>query len=139
MIMLDTTIEGKQTHFGQMQDCAKVIGFTLGGNWDYYHGCFDAILAKDMDETIYLRLPFKVEKGMLDHLDALIQFEKPYIIKHVINLGLDRDENSLVSATGFNQFQEPLDTDGNIDNKNYWKNTGEDVVNYVVESLLFKL
>lgn len=138
MIMLDTMIEGKQTRFAQMQDCCKIIGFTLGGNWEYYQGYYDAILAKDSDETIYLRLPFIVAQGMLDHLDALIEFEKPYIIKHVINLGLDRDENSLVSATGFNQFQKPLDTDGNIDNKSYWKDAGEDVVHYVVESLLFK-
>lgn len=139
MIMLDSTIEGKQTSFGEMKNCCNGIGFTLGGSWDYHQGHFDAVLQKDQDETIYLRMPFKVTKGMLDHVNALIEFEKPFIIKHVINLGLDKDENSLMSATGFNQFQKPLDTDGNIDNKSYWKSTGEEVVEHVVKSLLFKI
>ncbi|MDQ0197650.1 hypothetical protein [Neobacillus ginsengisoli] len=37
----------------------------------------------------------------LDHSSALIEFGTPFVIKHIVNIGLD-------------QFQTPLDNDGYI-------------------------
>src|SRR5699024_12602013 len=73
---------------------------TLLRSWEYDRGKFDAIIWREKGETIYLRIPFHVINGELDKSDAYIQFRTPYIIKHVVNLGLDRNENSLLSATG---------------------------------------
>ena len=47
------------------------------------------------------------------------------MIKHVVHVGLDSDESSLLDATGFSQFQQPIDTDGEIIDKNRWIHAGE--------------
>lgn len=52
-----------------------------------------------------------------------------------MNIGLDWDENSLLTATGFNQFQNPVDKDGNILDKSRWEEAGEQMVHRVVSSL----
>lgn len=128
MINLQTNIEGKRYYFGKIQKALKPHGFFLCGAWEYDRGKFDAILWRENGETIYLRIPFHVIQGQLDHVDAYIEFRTPYLIKHIVNLGLDRDENSLLSATGFNQFQKPLDKDGEINNKVLWKHHGERLI-----------
>ena len=128
MLKLETNIEGKQAQFGFLQNEIKKYGFCLGGYWEYDRGFFDTILSKEDCETIYLRLPFVVTDGMLDSAKAQISFQTPYVIKHVLNCGLDFDESSLLDATGFSQFQNPIDTDGEIINKNRWVHAGEQVV-----------
>jgi len=128
LLELQTEIEGKRTTFGYINYRIKELGYTLGGNWDYDRGCFDSILWREGGETIYLRVPFSVLEGELDEYDASIIFSKPYVIKHVVNIGLDNDKNSLLSATGFNQFQDPLDKDGYIRNKNKWVHAGEQAI-----------
>lgn len=132
MISLQTQLDGKKSFFGYIQDNLKHHGFFLCGAWEYDRGKFDAILWREKGETIYLRIPFHVINGELDKSDAYIQFRTPYIIKHVVNLGLDRDENSLLSATGFNQFQKPLDKDGKINYKNHWREHGEMLINKIL-------
>lgn len=137
MLKLETDIEGKKAYFGHMKDMFSQLGYSFGGNWDYHKGKFDAVLWREKGETIYLRVPFYVLDGELDRNNAYIEFKQPYVIKHVVNIGLDSDENSLVSATGFNQFQEPLDTDGQIRDKSRWELEGEDAIQHVVESINF--
>ncbi|TQR18495.1 YugN family protein [Psychrobacillus soli] len=132
MLKLQTELEGQIASFGIMNDCIRDLGYNLGGNWDYDRGCFDHILCQEGGETIYIRLPFFVMDGELDHYEATIKFGTPYIIKHVVHVGLDRDENSLLDATGFSQFQQPIDTDGKIIDKNRWIHAGE----VAVENLL---
>src|SRR5690625_428610 len=128
MLHLDTNIEGEQMHFGYAEKELKRQGLTMGGNWEYHGGLFDGVLHREGGETIYIRLPFRVIEGELDHRDALIEFEKPFVIKHVVHVGLDNSENSLLSATGFSQFQKPLDKDGHIHDKNEWQEFGEEIV-----------
>ena len=135
MLHLETDIEGKQTYFGMAQKELKRQGLALGGNWEYDSGFFDGILHRDKGETIYIRLPFQVIEGELDHSDAFIEFLKPFVIKHVVHVGLDKDENSLLSATGFNQFQKPLDKDGHIHDKNEWQEFGEEIVGDLLDKL----
>lgn len=137
MIELETPIEGKRAYYGTVQGYSKKLNYTLGGCWDYHKGCIDSILWREAGETIYLRLPVKVIKGELDSPNALIEFEKPYVIKHVVNTGLDRDTNSLAAASGFSQFQNPLDQDGQIKDKNEWEENGEQAVNRILERVSF--
>ncbi len=134
MLKLQTELEGKQACFGMMKSEFGKQGFCLGGNWDYHTGYFDSILHREGGETIYIRIPFKVLSGELDHFDTSIEFQVPYVIKHIVNIGLDRDESSLVSAS-VNQFQTPLDKDGTIHNKNKWEEAGEQVVQKLLKCI----
>ncbi|MDY0395899.1 YugN family protein [Virgibacillus halophilus] len=106
-----------------------------GGNWEYDGGMFDGVMHKEKGETFYIRLPFQVLQGELDRSDALIEFQKPYVIKHVVHVGLDKDENSLLAATGFNQFQDPLDKDGHIRDKSKWQEFGEEAIGDILDKL----
>ena|SRR5690625_1645081 len=137
MIHLETEIEGKQMYFGQAKNELKQFGLVIGGNWDYDRGMFDGVMHRERDEgeTIYIRLPFEVMEGELDREDALIRFQKPYVIKHVVHVGLDKDENSLLSATGFAQFQSPRDKDGYIHDKSKWEEFGEELVGDILDRI----
>ncbi len=138
MIKLENSaIEGKRTYFGHMENNSRELGFTLGGAWEYHAGYFDSVLWREGGETIYIRLPFSVVKGMLDHRDALLEFEKPYVIKHIVHLGLDRNSDSLLAATGFAQFQEPVDRDAEIEDKSRWEIAGEQIISNVLDSVPF--
>lgn len=135
MINLETDLEGKQMTFGFARKKLKKYGFHIGGNWDYDRGMFDGILNRESGETIYLRLPFNVIEGELDRSDAVIEFQQPFVIKHVVNIGLDKDENSLIAATGLSQFQEPLDKDGYIHDKSKWQEFGEEAISDILDKL----
>lgn len=132
MIQLQTELDGKTANFGDLRNQIKGLGYSIGGNWDYHKGSFDNVLWREEGETIYLRLPFVVLDGDLDHHEAFIRFQTPYVIKHVVNIGLDTAGDSLLDATGFSQFQDPLDKDGQIVNKNRWAHAGEQAVEEVI-------
>jgi len=135
MIHLETDIEGKQMVFGQAEKLLKEFGLSLSGGWEYHSGLFDGIMHREGGETIYMRLPFTVIEGELDRRDAFIEFEKPFVIKHVVNLGLDTDENALLTTTGLNQFQKPLDKDGYIHDKSKWQEFGEEAIGDILNQL----
>ncbi|GGJ84686.1 hypothetical protein GCM10007063_03980 [Lentibacillus kapialis] len=116
MIELQTELEGKRTYYRDMAKHSKKLGYCLGECWDYHKGCLD---------------------GELDRPNAYIQFETPCVIKHVVNTGLDKNANALGAATGFSQFQEPLDQDGLIRDKNEWEELGEQAVNNIMEYVRF--
>lgn len=135
MIELQSEIEGKRAFFGEARSLAKQFGLSMCGCWEYDGAFFDATLHSENGETIYLRMPFHVLEGELDRSDAFVEFRTPFVIKHVVHIGLDKDENSLLAATGFNQFQEPLDKDGQIRNKTKWEEIGEDVSNQFARAI----
>lgn len=65
------------------------------------------LFKKSLFEYYYFSwIAFKVLKGGLDSLNALIEFEKPCVIKHMVNTGLDKNVNSPAAAFGFNHFQD---------------------------------
>lgn len=136
MLKLQTDLEGHIAHFGIVNNCVADQGYHLGGSWDYDHGCFDHILCREEAETIYIRIPFVVVDGELDQPETLIKFTTPFVVKHVVNLGLDSDENSLLDVTGFSQFQAPLDTDGHIEDKSRWTHAGEVAVKKLFDCLI---
>lgn len=135
MIYLETDMEGKQMNFGHARETLYKQGYHMGGSWEYDSGMFDGVMHRESGETIYIRLPFQVLEGELDRSDAWIEFQKPFVIKHVVNIGLDKDENSLLTATGFSQFQEPLDKDGNIHDKSKWEEFGEEAIGDILNKL----
>jgi len=135
MLKLQTGLEGKTASFGVVSDCIRELGYHIGGNWDYDRGCFDHILCQEGGETIYIRIPFIVTEGELDDYEASIKFGTPYIIKHVVHVGIDRDGDSLLDATGFSQFQQPIDKDGKIINKNRWIHAGEVAVKDLMDCM----
>ncbi|MFS0689454.1 YugN family protein [Sporosarcina sp. 179-K 8C2 HS] len=135
MLKLQTELEGQTASFGVVSDCIRKLGYHMGGNWDYDRGCFDHILCQEGGETIYIRIPFFVTQGELDDYEASIKFGTPYIIKHVVHVGLDRDGDSLLDATGFSQFQQPIDKDGKIINKNRWIHAGEVAVKDLLDCM----
>jgi len=94
------------------------------------------LLWRDGGESIYLRVPIYVLDGALDHSSTLIEFGKPFVIKHVVNIGLDHNENSFVTGTtGLDQFQTPLDPDDYIYDKSRWTKAGEEAVQQVFSSI----
>lgn len=136
MLKLQTNLEGQKAYFGVVRDCIRDLGYNLGGNWDYDKGFFDHVLCREEGETIYIRIPFIVTDGELDKYDTSIEFGTSFVIKHVVHVGLDREGSSLLDATGFSQFQTPVDTDGNITNKNRWIHAGEVAVQELLNCLL---
>lgn len=136
MLQFDSRIEGKKAEFGYIRDLFEPFGCHFCTNFEYHKGQFDTILYRKNGETIYLRMPFRVLDGELDHHAAYIQFGKPFVIKHVVNLGLDYDENSLLTATaGLSQFQDPLDRDGEIKDKSRWVKAGKEKINQLLNSI----
>ena len=135
MLLLQTDLEGQTASFGVVNDCIRKLGYHLGGNWDYHKGCFDHVLCREEGETIYIRIPFIVTDGELDEYDASIKFGTCYVIKHVVHVGLDKEESSLLDATGFSQFQSPIDKDGQIIDKNRWIHAGEMAVKNLMDCM----
>ncbi|MGG0655884.1 YugN family protein [Rummeliibacillus pycnus] len=136
MIQFESRIEGIKTEFGYIRDIFEPFGCSFCSNFEYHEGKFDSILYRKDGETIYLRIPFKVIDGELDHYSAYIQFGRPYVIKHVVNLGLDYDENSLMTVSaGLSQFQDPLDKDGEIRDKSRWVKAGEEKIEHILKSM----
>lgn len=136
MIKLQTEIEGKRAYFGSVLNTMQSYGCSFCSNFDYHQGKFDALLWREGGESIYLRMPIQVVDGFLDHPRALIEFGTPFVIKHVVNIGLDYDESSLLTATtGLTQFQKPLDPDDYIHDKSRWRVAGEDKIKQVMSSI----
>jgi hypothetical protein len=135
MLKLQTKLDGQIANFGVVRDCIRDLGYHLGGNWDYDGGFFDHVLCREEGETIYIRIPFFVRDGELDKYDTIIEFGTSFVIKHVVHVGLDREGSSLLDATGFSQFQQPIDTDGKIIDKNRWIHAGEVAVQELLDCL----
>lgn len=133
MIKLDTPIQGQQMRFGDIYPYLLENRITLGGNWEYDEGMFDGAILQDGPDTIYLRMPFEVLSGMVDDPDAVIVFGQPFLIKHVVNVGLDHEGADLLATTGLNQFQSPAEKDAEIHHKSHWEEEGERIVQELIE------
>ena len=130
MLRIESELNGRYAHYGQLRDKICQHGFCIGSNWEFDRGSFDTKIFYDREEgeTIYLRMPFEVMEGMMDDYNTVIRFLDPYVIKHVVNVGLDYDGSSFIDATRFSQFQTPIDTDAPIINKNKWVHVSEELV-----------
>jgi len=118
MISIQSEIEGKEARYGDIEEIFSREGFVLGGGWDYFEAYFDCALERDGGETIYLRLPVEVMNGQLDDAGAELKFKQPFLIRHVVNTGLTKDEPEPTTiGSVVVQFQPPLESDGEIHNR----------------------
>lgn len=125
-----TFIEGKKAYFGEIRDDFERLGFVINGNWEYHKAFFDHILHQHEGETIYLRLPVYALHGRLDRDDAFLQFGEPFLLKHLVNIGIAPDDSdfSVLNIVGLAQFQKPLDPDDKIEHVDKWRHIGNSAV-----------
>jgi hypothetical protein len=119
MISLQSSLEHVETRLSEAKKYLHNYGFTIGGNWDYQHGCFDHSL--DGVNKVWLRIPFQVTQGVLDREEddskAEISLGTPFVLKHVYNEGMDPEAAYMTYGGLLDQFQDPLDKDADIEPK----------------------
>ncbi|WP_027092765.1 YugN family protein [Cohnella thermotolerans] len=117
MYPLNSRLTNQEQEFVPVRSALAERGFALGGSWDYDHGSFDCAL--DEANKVWLRLPFRVTNGNLDsetpENDAKIRFDQPYVLKHIYNEGLDAEAQPRTMGALFDQFQDPVDADAEIE------------------------
>ncbi|GBG06533.1 hypothetical protein PAT3040_01060 [Paenibacillus agaridevorans] len=137
MIPISSTVEGQEKKFTEIQALLTDRQFTLGGNWDYDHGSFDRAL--DGENKVWLRIPFQVIDGNIDselsENNAQIQFQQPYVLRHLYNEGNDPEASVRVVGAVFDQFQSPIDPDADIEPR--WVERGEAVMREVEGAIPF--
>lgn len=133
MLSIPSDIEGKRGYYGDLCRPFEDAGFHLCGNWGYYNAFFDSALHRNEGTTIYLRLPVRVVQSKLDRGEALLEFQRPLLIKHIVHIGLIEDDSdySALDTVGLNQFQEPLDPDDRIKQEDKWRSVGEQAINRI--------
>ncbi|HEY4552271.1 MAG TPA: YugN-like family protein [Bacillaceae bacterium] len=134
MIQIDSAIEGRQYNLHALEQLLKPRGFVIGGNWDYDKGFFDYKMADD-EGYQFLRIPFTAVEGQLDARGAIVQLGKPFVLAHVYQEGLDDLADSSNLSAPVNQFSEPKDKDGSVDNQ--YVAMGQDLVKEVEAMLTF--
>jgi hypothetical protein len=117
LIPLQSSLENTEKKYVEFRTAVEPIGYTLGGNWDYEHGCFDKAL--DSANKVWLRLPFEVAAGNFDgdqqDSDCVIKLGEPFILKHLYQEGLDEEANIHTYGSFIDQFQDPIESDAPVD------------------------
>ncbi len=117
LIPIQSKLEGHTYALYKLEEVMKPLGYSIGGNWDYDKGCFDYKLDEEGGYQ-FLRIPFTAVDGELDVPGVVVRLETPYILSHVYQDELDDNVNALTAGTsGFDQFAEPKDPDGDVKRK----------------------
>jgi hypothetical protein len=119
MIPIPSALENKEAAFANVSEDLGRYEFTLGGNWEYDHGYFDRCL--DEARMVWIRVPFRVTSGSFDgdsaSSDAVIQLDRPFVLKHIYNEGLDLEADAMMYKALVDQFQTPVDKDARVEEK----------------------
>ncbi|MBS4195189.1 YugN-like family protein [Lederbergia citri] len=126
MFEINSTIEGKEFNLHKLEQLLKPKGYVIGGNWEYDRGFFDYKMADDGGYQ-FLRVPFTAVWGELDTPGVVVKLGTPFVLSHVYQKGLDDHADSSNMSASFNQFSEPEDSDGSLDEK--YIQMGKDLVN----------
>ncbi|WP_257349636.1 YugN-like family protein [Pseudalkalibacillus decolorationis] len=126
-------LEGEEYELNELEYTLKPLGYDIGGGWEYDHGSFDYKLDDD-EGYMYLRVPFKAIKGELERPGCIVEIQSPYLLHHVYQIGLDDNVTAGNTSATLNQFSEPQDADGSIDEK--WVEAGEKLVRELEDQLL---
>lgn len=134
---LSSTLENYVGEYDRMKDVLQQHQFTLGGNWDYDHGCYDRYL--DEAHQVWLRIPFVVIAGTLDgentaNPHTTVSIGTPFVLKHVYNEGLDNEVQPRVYAAVLDQFQEPVDKDATVED--HWVNEAQSILGHVETAII---
>jgi hypothetical protein len=130
---ITSKLEGEQFELNELEYTMKPLGYDFGGGWDYDHGTLDYKL-DDEEGYMFLRIPFKAVKGELDRTGCVVELQAPFLLHHVYQRGLDDHVTAGNSSATLNQFSEPQDPDGSIDDK--WLEAGEKLVRELEDQLL---
>lgn len=119
MIPIPSDLENKEAAFTDVSEGLGRYEFTLGGNWEYDHGYFDRYL--DDAHKVWVRVPFRVTSGTFEGdaagSDAVIRLDRPFVLKHVYNEGLDLKADAMVYKALVDQFQTPVDKDAEVEDQ----------------------
>lgn len=99
-----------------MEKSLKPLGYVVGGSWDYNEGAMDYKMADDNGYQ-FLRIPFKVEEGMLDSPGAIVRLGTPFILTHKYQDEVEDHADNGVLQGSINQFQSPVDPDSEVPEK----------------------
>lgn len=117
MIEIPSSIEGKQYDLYKLEQKLKPKGYFIGGNWEYDKGYFDYKIDGEVGYQ-FLRVPFKAIDGQLDSRSCTVELEKPFLLAHKYQIGVDDDHTEIGNlSASFNQFQKPVDKDASIPDK----------------------
>jgi len=118
MMPLESNLAGKEMDYATLSDTLERHRFTLGGNWDYQQGCFDRCLDGEK-QTVWLRIPFEVPKGVFDPETAKqvtrVKIGTPFVLRHLYDNGEDANPHFNTAAALVNQFQSPENVDAPVD------------------------
>lgn len=133
---IQSVFENRIEDFDRMKDYLYRYQFTLGGNWDYDHGCFDRSL--DDANKVWLRLPFEVTRGRLEGAETpnpgtQIRIGTPFVVKHLYNDGEDPEAVARTIGALFDQFQDPIDSDASLEEA--WVRKGTELLREVEQGL----
>jgi len=138
MIPLTSKLENVERMYAEVVPEMTRHGFTLGGNWDYDHGCFDRAL--DERRQVWLRVPFRVTGGSLNGESAEvnehthIMFGTPFVLKHVYEEGIDEEGTVGPFRSLVDQFQDPADPDADVEDR--WINVARQQLSELENSVL---
>ncbi len=133
MIEIPSTIEEKRMALSELEAKLKPMGYSIGGNWDYDHGSFDYKIS-DQDGYLFLRIPFNAIEGQLDADGCRVELQRPYLLSHIYQEGLDDHAHSSNTLASFNQFSEPVEKDADVPNQ--YKEIGESLLKQVEAALV---
>ncbi|WP_186576429.1 YugN-like family protein [Aquibacillus kalidii] len=116
MIPISSSLENKVFPLYELEKQLKPLGYVVGGSWDYDEGAMDYKMA-DEDGYQFLRIPFKVEEGMLDSPGAIVRLGAPFILTHKYQDDVEAHADNGVLQGSVNQFQSPIDPDSDVPTK----------------------
>jgi len=138
VILLQSSLEHIEVRLSDAKNQLGEHHFTIGGNWDYKHGCFDRSL--DGENKVWLRIPFQVTQGSIDRervdQQTQISFGTPFVLNHVYQEGNDEDARFMTYGGLMNQFQNPIDKDANIEQT--WIDQASTLLRKIEKELYFK-
>lgn len=110
MIEISSELEGKTYSLFDLETKLKPKGYVIGGNWDYDHGFFDFQI-DNSEGYQFLRVPFQAVDGSLDQDGVTVKIQRPFLLSHKYEDGMD-DEGTIGNfSASFNQFAEPENPD----------------------------
>jgi hypothetical protein len=138
MVVIDSSLEGYQATYRELQALLYTEGFRLGGGYEYDHGYFDYALDWEENEGYhyYLRIPAYAMQDELDEPDAIVRLGKPFILKHeFLQNSNDLTGDIGVASALVNQFTKPIPSDQD-DIAEKWIVQAKSVVQKIQEKLL---
>ncbi|QAY65009.1 YugN family protein [Paenibacillus protaetiae] len=134
MVPISSSIESTKHEFTAVNKLLNQLQFALGGGWDYEGGSFDRYL--DDEHKVWLRIPFKTRSGNIDieaDNGAVIEFDRPFVLKHLYNEGTDPEGSVRLLGALFDQFQTPVDPDARVEQQ--WLDKAKELLAEVERAL----